>query len=161
MHKDFFGWSLGNINKEKVETKYIIEYVNDVRIWERICYIDNHYSEIEPRQESGELYSKREYDNVSEALTFYMIMFISDNCFDVKWIEQIYVNDEMILEQYIEPDSTIYNYMKDTINKDMNNGINEGKRKINDLENMLEMYKSFVKAYKSEKLFDKYVKQNK
>lgn len=160
MHKGFFGWSLENINKGKVETKYIIEYVNDIKIWEKICYIDEHYSEIEPRQESWELYSKKEYDNVSDALTFYMIMFISDNCFDIKWIEQIYINDEMILEQYIEPNSTIYNRMKDIINRDMNNNINEGKRKINDLEDTLKMYKSFVKAYNSEKLFDKYIKEN-
>lgn len=160
MHKGFCGWSLENINKGKVETKYIIEYVNDIKIWEKICYIDEHYSEIEPRQESWELYSKKEYDNVSDALTFYMIMFISDNCFDIKWMEQIYINDEMILEQYIEPNSTIYNRMKDIINRDMNNSINEGKRKINDLEDTLKMYKPFVKAYNSEKLFDKYVKEN-
>lgn len=160
MHKGFWGWSLENVNKGKVETKYIIEYVNDIKTWEKICYIDDHYSEIEPRQESWELYSKKVYDNVSDALTFYMIMLISDNCFDIKWMEQIYINDEMILEQYIEPNSTIYNRMKDIINRDMNNSINEGKRKINNLEDTLKMYKSFVKAYNSEKLFDKYIKEN-
>jgi hypothetical protein len=157
MFKGFWGWSLENINKGKVETKYIVEYVNDVKIWERICYIDDNHSEIKPRRESWELCNKKEYDNISDALTFYMIMFISDNCFDIKWIEQIYINDEMVLEQYIEPKATVYNRIKDTINRDMNNKIEEDRREINELENELEMYKSFVKVYNSKKLFDKYV----
>ena len=39
----------------------------------------------------------------------------------------------------------------------MNNKIEEDRREINELENELEMYKSFVKVYNSKKLFDKYV----
>jgi len=32
MYKDFWGWSLENINAGTVETKYIVEYINDDKV---------------------------------------------------------------------------------------------------------------------------------
>lgn len=29
MHENFYGWSLENVNKGTVETKYTVEYIND------------------------------------------------------------------------------------------------------------------------------------
>ncbi len=96
MHKDFWGWSLENINAGTVETKYIVEYINDEKTWKKF-----------DETEDIDLYSKREYDNISEAISFYLTWFISDKCYDIKLWEQIFVNSEMVLEQMIEPENTL------------------------------------------------------
>ena len=158
MHKDFNGWSLENIGKGSVVTKYIIEYVNDKETWERICYIDEHYTELDPRQESTDLYSKFEFDNIKDALTFYLTWFVSDQCYDIKFWEQIYVNGEMVLEQYIEPQSTVIYYLRQSINHDMAkkfNKIEEEKRK---LEKENKIYDDFIKRFKINDKFNDYYK---
>lgn len=33
MHKDFWGWSLENVGKGTVETKYLIESITDEKTW--------------------------------------------------------------------------------------------------------------------------------
>lgn len=33
MHEGFFGWSLENVSKGTVETKYIIESITDEKTW--------------------------------------------------------------------------------------------------------------------------------
>lgn len=119
MYKGFWGWSLENSGSGTVDTKYTIEYVDNAKTWERICYIDDHYSEIEKCQESWELYSKLEFDNVTEALTCYMTKLVSDKCYDIKMLEQVFVNGDMVLEQYIEPKSTLRYSMRTAVNYEM------------------------------------------
>ena len=70
MYKDFIGWSLENIGKGTVETKYTVEYVNDKKVWDKFL-----------QTEDIELFSKREYDNIAEALTFYLTWSVNENYF--------------------------------------------------------------------------------
>lgn len=157
MHKDFWGWSLENNGSGTVETKYIVEYVDDAKTWERICYIDEHYSEIEPLQESWELYSKREYDNVSEAMTFYMCKFVSDNCYDMKMLEQVFVNGEMVLEQPIEPKSTVMNSMRISVNREMEGRMHKAEMQVKELEEENRHYEEFINRCGAKEAFKKYV----
>lgn len=32
MYEDFIGWSLESVDKGKVDTKYLIEYINDKKL---------------------------------------------------------------------------------------------------------------------------------
>lgn len=112
MHENFYGWSLENINAGTVETKYTVEYINDKKTWEKF-----------DKTEDIELYSKREYDNISEALTFYMTWFISDQCYDIKLWEQVFVNGEMVLEQMIEPQGNVIYNMRTQIDRDMKDNL--------------------------------------
>lgn len=157
MHKDFWGWSLENSGSGTVETKYIAEYVDDAKIWERICYIDEHYSEIEPLQESWELYSKTEYDNVSEAMTFYMWKFVSDNCYDIKMLEQVFVNGEMILEQPIKPKSTVMNSMRISVNREMEGRMHKAEIQVKELKEENRYYEEFINKCGAKEAFKKYV----
>lgn len=110
MHEGFFGWSLENVSKGTVETKYIIESITDEKTWNKFL-----------KTEDIDLYTKREYDNIENALEYYLCWYVNENCYDLKMWEQIYVNGEMILEQMIVPKSTCKSVMRRSIDRDRKN----------------------------------------
>lgn len=95
MHKDFWGWSLEDEGKGTVETKYLIESITDEKTWSKFL-----------KTEDINLYTKKEYDSIENALEYYLCWYVNENCYDLKMWEQIYVNGEMVLKQMIEPKST-------------------------------------------------------
>lgn len=149
MYKDFFGWSLENVGKGKVDTKYLIEYINDKKTWEKFV-----------KTENFDLYSKREYDNISDALTFYLTWFVSDDCYDIKMWQQVFVNDEMILEEFIVPKGIVKNNMRNSIDREMKIRMNQAERKVEELQTTNKLYEGFMermgKQYKD--MFNEYVK---
>lgn len=149
MHKDFWGWSLESVNKGTVDTRYVIEYVNDKVTWQKCLKTDDNW----------DLYSKKEFDNIAAALEFYMTWFVSEKCFDIKMWEEIYVNGEMILEQYIEPKSTAKFYMRQNINKEMQDRFTKAERKVEELNESNKMYQEFIKKMNAENMFSQYVKE--
>lgn len=134
MYKDFIGWSLENVGKGTVETKYIIEYVNDKKVWDKFL-----------RTEDIELFSKREYDNIAEALTFYLTWYVNENCFHIQLWEQIYVNGEMVLEEIIEPEGSMKYHLRNSINREMNDRIGRAELKADEIEKANELYRAFIK----------------
>lgn len=133
MFKDFYGWSLENVNKGTVDTKYQIEYINDEKTWNKF-----------QKSEDIELYSKKEYDNISEALTFYMTWFVNESCYDIKMWEQVFVNGEMVLEQIVEPLSTCKFNMRQSIDKEMGKRMSDAERRTEELEKSNTVYKKFL-----------------
>ena len=89
MFKDFIWWSLENVGKGTVETKYTVEYINDKKTWDEMNYMSEHYGEFDPelRQEPWDFYDKREYDDISEALTFYLTWYVNENCFFIQCLK--------------------------------------------------------------------------
>lgn len=150
MYKDFIGWSLENVGKGTVETKYIIEYVNDKKVWDKFL-----------RTEDIELFSKRECDNIAEALTFYLTWYVNENCFHIQLWEQIYVNGEMVLEEMIEPKGNMKYCLRNSINREMNDRICRAELKADELEKANNLYKGFIKALgqRFKDMFYEYVKQ--
>lgn len=161
MYKGFWGWSLENSGSGTVDTKYTIEYVDNAKTWERICYIDDHYSEIEKCQESWELYSKLEFDNVTEALTCYMTKLVSDKCYDIKMLEQVFVNGDMVLEQYIEPKSTLRYSMRTAVNYEMEVRMHKTEMQVKELQASNNLYEEFISKYGAKEAFKKFVKNSK
>lgn len=151
MHKNFYGYQKGN-----VETLYIVEYIDDPETWEKFLNVTDGYDgTIEP----WELYKKRTYNNVTEALTFYMVRYIQENTYDVKLYEEVRVNGETVLEQNIEPLATTKWYLRETINDNINR-CNERLENENDLlvkEN--EEYRAFLKAMNAEETFQSWKKK--
>ena len=150
MYKDFIGWSLENIGKGTVETKYTVEYINDKKTWDKFV-----------RTEDLDLLSKREYDNIEDALTFYLTWYVNENCFDIKLWEQIYVNNEIVLEQMIQPRGSMKYYLRQSVNKEMENRMRNMERKTNGYMTENKLYKGFIKAMgkQFEDLFDEYLKR--
>lgn len=149
MHKEFCGWSIESQGKGTVDTKYIIEYVHDAETWKQVLTSDDCW----------DLYARKEFDNASEALSFYMTWFVSDECYDIKMWEEIYVNGELILEQPIEPMNTIMYSMRTAINRDMAKQLYHAKEKANELQAENDTYAGFIKIMGDgfKKLYSDYI----
>ena len=151
MHKDFWGWSLEDEGKGTVETKYLIESITDEKTWSKFL-----------KTEDINLYTKKEYDSIENALEYYLCWYENENCNDLKMWEQIYVNGEMVLKQMIEPKSTCKSVMRHSIDREMKDRMKQAERKAEELEHSNELYKGFLKAMgkQFEEMFKEYCINN-
>lgn len=149
MHKDFWGWSLENIGKGTVETKYIIESITDDKTWNKFL-----------KTEDLDLYTKKEYDNIENAMEYYLCWYVNENCYDIKLLEQIFVNGEMVLEQMIVPNSTCKSVMMRSIDREMKDRMNKAESKVEELERSNTLANGFIKAMgkQFEEAFKEYCK---
>ena len=149
MHKDFWGWSLENIGKGTVETKYIIESITDDKTWNKFL-----------KTEDLDLYTKKEYDNIENAMEYYLCWYVSEKCCDIKLWEQIFVDGEIVLEQMIVPNSTCKSVMRRSIDREMKDRMEQAESKAEELECSNELYKGFLKAMgkQFEEAFKEYCK---
>ena len=152
MHKNFYGYQKGN-----VETLYIVEYIDDPETWEKFLNVTE--SGYDGTIEPWELYKKRTYDNVTEALTFYMVRYIQENTYDVKLYEEVRVNGETVLEQNIEPLATTKWYLRKTINDNINRCNERLENENNLLVKENEEYRAFLKAMNAEETFQSWKKK--
>lgn len=145
MHKDFCGWSLENIGKGTVETKYVIESITDDKTWNKFL-----------KTEDLDLYTKKEYDNIENAMEYYLCWYVSENCYDIKLWEQIFVDGEMVLEQMIVPNSTCKSVMRRSIDREMKDRMEQAER----LERSNTLANGFIKAMgkQFEEAFKEYCK---
>ena len=135
MFKDFIGWSLESIGKATVETKYTVEYITDGKIADEL-----------ERTGDSSLYTTKEFDNVSDAITFYFRWFIDDTCIIVHLWEQIYINNEMVLEQMIEPSGNFKYLMQSVIDDGMKRDLHKAETNNSELRKSNELYSDFIKA---------------
>lgn len=149
MHKDFCGWSLENIGKGTVETKYVIESITDDKTWNKFL-----------KTEDLDLYTKKEYDNIENAMEYYLCWYVSENCYDIKLWEQIFVDGEMVLEQMIVPNSTCKSVMRRSIDREMKDRMEQAESKVEELERSNTLANGFIKAMgkQFEEAFKEYCK---
>lgn len=153
MHKNFYGYQKGN-----VETFYTVEYIDDLKTWKQFLAVTG--SEYDGTVEPWELYKKKTYDNVTDALTFYMVRYIQENTYDIKLFEEVRVNGETVLEQNIEPSATTKWYLRKTINDNINRR-NEHLENENDLlKKESNEYRTFLKAMNAEESFKYWKKEH-
>ena len=149
MHKDFCGWSLENIGKGTVETKYVIESITDDKTWNKFL-----------KTEDLDLYTKKEYDNIENEMEYYLCWYVSENCYDIKLWEQIFVDGEMVLEQMIVPNSTCKSVMRRSIDREMKDRMEQAESKVEELERSNTLANGFIKAMgkQFEEAFKEYCK---
>lgn len=135
MFKDFIGWSLESTGKATVETKYTVEYITDGKIADEL-----------ERTGDSRLYTTKEFDNVSDAITSYFRWFIDDSCIIVHLWEQIYINDEMVLEQMIEPTGNFKYLMQSVIDNGMKKDLHKAEINNDELRKSNKLYSDFIKA---------------
>ena len=130
--------------ENRLRINYHIELINDKKTWDKLIRITENYTKyhIEP----WELYTQKDFNNFEDAITYYMTWFVSDECYDIKMWEQIFIDNEMVYEEYLEPKSTIMHYMKDMINKDLNNNCRKLIRENEDLKSYAELTNGFIKS---------------
>ena len=145
------------MNTKKLRINYHIEIINDKKTWEKLLWVTENYKEY--RIEPWELYTNKDFDNFEKALEYYMVWYVSNQCYDIKMWEQIYMNNEMIYEEYIEPHCTTRSKMRRIIDRDTYYILRDYERTAEELEKENNLYKGFIKAMgkQYEEMFNKYV----
>ena len=84
------------MNTKNLRINYHIEIINDKKTWEKFLRVTENYKKygIEP----WELYTNKDFDTFEKALEYYMVWYVSDQCYDIKMWEQIFMDDEMVYE---------------------------------------------------------------
>ena len=152
MHKNFIGWQDGN-----VETKYIIEYIDDSNTWDKFIKASEKGN---CNYEPWELYNKKEYDNITDAINFFITKATHKDTFTIKMTENIYYNGNLILENPAEIHDMLYHNLGKNINDDMLNCLNKSQQELEGLYKMKALYENFIKKYHAEDSFKKYVAEN-
>ena len=147
------------MNTKNLRINYHIDIINDKKTWEKFLRVTENYKKY--RIEPWELYTNKDFDTFEKALEYYMVWYVSDQCYDIKMWEQIFMDDEMIYEEYVEPHCTTRSEMRRIINRDTYDRLRTYKRTTEELEKANNLYKRFIKVMgkQFEEMFDKYVKQ--
>ena len=150
MYKDFCGWSLENVGKGTVNTKYTVEHITDSRVADEL-----------ERTGDPSLYDKKEFDNIEKALTHYLRYFVDDTCIILNLWEEVSVNGETVLEQRIEPSGYVKNAMREVISREMKKRMETAEIEVEDLRNSNELYKKFIAKFgeKGEEMFSEFCRQ--
>ena len=147
------------MNTKNLRINYHIEIINDKKIWEKFLRVTENYKKY--KIEPWELYTNKDFDTFEKALEYYMVWYVSDQCYDIKMWEQIFMDDEMIYEEYVEPHCTTRSEMRRMIDRDTYDRLRAYERTTGELEKENNLYKGFIKIMgeRVEKMFDDYVKQ--
>ena len=148
------------MNKSNLRINYHIEIINDAKTWDK--FVKATESLNAPHSDAPwELYTNRDFDSFEKALEYYMVWYVSNQCYDIKMWEQIFMDDEMIYEEYVEPHCTTRSEMRRIIDRDTYDRLRAYERTTEELEKANNLYKGFIKAMgeRVEKMFDDYVKQ--
>ena len=150
MYEGFYGWSLESVGKGTVRTEYVVEYITDPKIADEL-----------ERTGDPELFARREFDNVSKALAFYLRWFVDEKCIIVRLWENVFVNDEQVLEQMIEPAGYTQYFMRKVVNREMTTRMNMAEHECRQLRRSTELYEKFVESLgeKYEDMFKEFCKQ--
>ena len=151
MKNSYINWQKEGI---KCEIKYEMEYVNDKKVWDSICKGD---CGMNGKPEAWELYKKKEYDNMGEAMCAFVYYYLNDKIYDCKLWQRVYVDDEMIREDYVEPDSTFFYSLTQFVNKILSDKYYKNNNAINEKNLIIENYETFIKGMNLEDLFKQYM----
>lgn len=128
-------WQNASVN---LNALYTVEYITDAADWKKLC--DGKHPA------PWELYQKKSYDSLDEALTFYLVRLFDSATFDVKLFEQIQVNGEDAREAYIEPSGPVFDGIRSAIDMDMRNRLNKLETRVARQERDLAEYSDFISA---------------
>lgn len=104
------------MNTKNLRINYHIEIINDKKTWDKLLRVTENYKKY--RIEPWELYTNKDFDTFEKALEYYMVWYVSDQCYDIKMWEQVFMDDEMIYEEYVEPHCTTRSKMRRIVNRD-------------------------------------------
>ena len=104
------------------------------------------------------MYNKREFDNADEAFAYYLRWYMDDTCIILNLWETIYVNNEMVLEQRIEPVGYTKNVMREIVSKEMKMRMETAEEEAERLKTSNELYKKFIDKFNAKEMFKEFVK---
>lgn len=132
------------MNKMKnLRINYHIEIINDAKIWDKFVKATESLSA--PYSDAPwELYTNKDFDSFEKAMMYYMIWYVSDDCYDIKMWQQIYFDDEMVHEEYCEPACITKSEMRRMIDKGTYDRLKNYDREISELETQNKLMNVFI-----------------
>ena len=152
MHKNFYGYQSG-----KVETKYIIEYIDDEEIWNKFLNVtgSGYYGIVEP----WKLFTTKEYDNITEAINFFIVKGSHEKTYHIQMVENIYHNEELILENPVEFSNGLHTAMAMNVNEDLRKRLIRCSEECDNLHTIAKRYENFIQKYHAKEQFEEYLKE--
>lgn len=152
MHKNFYGYQSG-----KVETKYIVEYIDDEKTWNKFLSVtgNGYDGTIEP----WELFTIKEYDDITEAINFFVVKGSHEKTYHIQMMENIYHNEKLILENPVEFSNGLHTAIAMNVNEDLRKRLIKCSNEWKKLQAITEHYKNFIQKYHAEEQFKEFLKE--
>jgi len=137
----------------------------DIKILYQVEYLINYDESVGSVEDQTRV---KKFDSLDDALTFYLVQFFRmcsydhddhDRVSDVKLFEQVVINDEVVRESWIEPESTTLYSLRQTFKDDTLKEVYDLRESIENVKETNEKYSAFVKAFKIEENFKQFVHQ--
>lgn len=130
----------------EIKTKYTVEYLcetsdNGRKRYELYLHATERGSTFEP----WELVDKREFDDLADAMEFYLIRLLDENNFVVHPVfEELYVNGVLVRETTIEEKSTFVNTLRRVVCNDTEKRLAAETKTASAMTELASDYEEFV-----------------
>ena len=131
-----------------LEIKCSVEYVFDPRVIAKL--------EAETHPAPWELYEVKEFDNLDDAVSFFLPLYFNPKCYDPKLFIQILLGGEVIQESYLDINSTTTWTISNLIDHDRQKRLERQSETIQSQDAVISEYKKLTKAIPS---FDRWRNQ--
>jgi hypothetical protein len=133
-----------------IKTVYTVEYIDNQNDADYVS------SGRIDKGEPWERYKTKVFQSADSAFSLYVLMLVREDIYDVQLFEQLYLNDEVVREQYIEPVNTLQWSIRMAVSKEMEKRIESLGEANEMLSGEVAQYESFVKKYNAQKTFKEF-----
>ena len=129
-----------------IKTTYSVEYIDNQKDAD---YVNS--GRID-KGEPWERYKKKEFTDADKAFSLYMVMLVREDIYDVQFFESVYLNGELVREQYVEGVPTLRYSLKTAVNRLQQTQMDRLQATNTALSEEIEFYQAFVDKYKIEQM---------
>lgn len=133
-------------------TKYTVEYIDDLETFKKV------WGGKHPAPWT--LWKEKEFFDVCEAVTYYLLHCVADDFCDIKISEEIIVDGEVQREEYLEFEPTFGWYLSEAVNRNRQERIDQLEKRCQELNKYLEEYNAFFKVHPALERFFKDFKEH-
>lgn len=147
-------------NMKYLRINWHIEIINDAKTWDKFVKATENIK-APYGNAPWELYTSKDFDSFKKAMEYYMVRYVSDDCYDIKMWQQIYLDGEMVYEGYCEPACTTRSEMRRMIDKGTYDRLNNYDREVRELEKQNELMEAFIKNMPQQyrDMFDDFIRR--
>lgn len=143
-----------------IKTKYTLEYIDNEKDFNHLDDWD--YLRIW-NMEPWELYKKKEFDNIGQAMVVFNHYIMDESILDVKLFEEVTFEvdgREETIERFIEMPNTFQYSMRECIDKHYNDRIRQLERQIESMQQTMETTKQFLELPYVKKAYEDFIKEH-
>ena len=147
MHKDDM-WKFNKLD-QRISKRYVLEYVSDPKIWDNIC--------AEKYRDPWEYYTVKEFEGLWDSIEMYLNYLFCENVFDVKLYCETLLDDNVVLEETMEFDSSFFHEFRKMMFKKEVERRDAALDAMEELKKENESMKAFIKKYNVEQTYKEFL----